>query len=234
MKPTLLEKVCIYLLKKGYTIKSLTRTCFDILARKETQILLIKILEDANSVSEEYTQEMQKISSYINGSVIIIAEKAGSKLEDNIVYSRFGIYTLNYNTFCSCVDNRFTFVKRDHAGLTARVIGNKLKQIREEECFSLASLSKRVGVSRRMIQKYEKGEADIGVNKALKLYDVFGGRIFDKIDIFSPLTERIHTIKTDDRIETEARLHQLFENKRANGEWFKLTQDDIDYIKAIQ
>ena len=48
MKETLLDKVNIFLLKKGFTIKNLTRTCFDILARKGSQILLIKILEDAN------------------------------------------------------------------------------------------------------------------------------------------------------------------------------------------
>src|SRR3989338_1874790 len=99
MKQTLLDKVNIFLLKKGFTIKNLTRTCFDVLARRNGQILLVKVLEDANSISRQYTEEMIAVASYINASPLIIAEKAGSRLENNIVYSRFDIYTLNFSTF---------------------------------------------------------------------------------------------------------------------------------------
>lgn len=194
MKPGILEKVSIYLLKRGYTIKSLTRTAFDILARKETRILLIKVLQDANAISEEYAQQMGHVASYIGASPLIIAEKAGSKLYDNIVYLRFGIYTLNFNTFTGSVENKFPFIKSDHAGPTARILGDKIRMIREQEGISLGSIAKKIGVTKKMIQKYEKGEADVTVNKALKLYDVFGHRVFDKIDIFeTPFKKKIET-----------------------------------------
>jgi len=194
MKPGILEKVSIYLLKKGFTIKSLTRTAFDIVARKETTILLIKILEDANAVSEEYTREMNRISSYIGGSPLIVSEKAGDKLQDNIVYSRFGIYTLNYNTFKNSIENKFPFVKRDHSGIKAQVIGDKLKEIREREGISLNEIARKVGVSKRMIQKYESGESEVSVNKALRLYRIFGHSVFDKINIFeTPFKEKLET-----------------------------------------
>ena len=193
MKQNLLEKVSIYLLKKGYTIKSLTRTAFDILARKESQILLVKILGDADSVSEEYTKEMKKISDYISASPLIIAEKAGGKLQDNVVYARFGIYCLNYNTFCACADDKMPFIKRDHAGLKAQVIGDKLRQKIEEEGLSIGSLARKLGVSRKMVQRYEKGEAEITVNKALRLYDIFGHSVFDKVDIFGASSRSLTT-----------------------------------------
>src|SRR3989338_2576428 len=99
MKQALLDKLNIFLLKKGFTIKNLTRTCFDILARRNEQILLIKVLEDANSISKEYTEEMKSVASYITASPLIIADKAGVRLEENIAYSRFDIYTLNFSTF---------------------------------------------------------------------------------------------------------------------------------------
>ena len=89
MKHDLIQKVCVLLLNKGYTIKCLTASCFDVLARKEDRILLIKALEDANSISQEYADEMKKLSNYIAGSPIIISENAGIKLEENVVYSRF-------------------------------------------------------------------------------------------------------------------------------------------------
>jgi len=192
MKQSLLEQVSIYLLKKGFTIKSLTRTAFDIVARKDSAILLIKILEDANSVSTEYTEAMQGIAAYIGGSSLIIAEKAGDKLQDNIVYNRFGIFTLNFDTFKSCVENKRPFVKRDHSGIKAHIIGNKLKETREKEGVSLNEIARKVGVSKRMIQKYESGESEVGVNKALRLYDIFGTSVFEKIDIFGHDQEIVH------------------------------------------
>ncbi len=197
MKQSLLEQVCIYLLKKGFTIKSLTRTAFDILARKEKVILLIKVLEDANAVSEQYAGEMNRISSYIAGSPLIISEKAGDKLRDNIVYSRFGIYTLNFNTFKNSIENKFPFVKRDHSGIKAQIIGDKLKEIREKEGISLNEIARKVGVSKRMVQKYESGESEISVNKALRIYKIFGHNVFDKINIFDHSKELIQGIKGD-------------------------------------
>ena len=196
MKQSILEKVCIYLLGKGYIIKSLSRTCFDVLARKDTKILLIKILEDANAVSVEYSHEMKKISSYINASPIIISEKAGSKLQDNVVYSRFGIHTLNLGTFRGCIENKLPFVKRDHAGLIAHIKGDVLRRKIEEEDISLGLLSRKLGVSKKMIQKYEGG-ANITISKAFKLYDIFGHSVFDKVDVFSVSNLREHDSGSD-------------------------------------
>ena len=184
MKQTLLDRINIFLLKKGFTIKNLTRTCFDILARRNEQILLIKVLEDANSISKQFTEEMISIASYINASPLVIAEKAGTKLEDSIVYSRFDIYTLNFNTFLSCISNKFPFIKRSQAGLTASIVGKKLKEKREELGYSLNALSKKIGVTSRMITKYENENSEVTVSRAMKLYDLFGHQIFNEVNVF--------------------------------------------------
>lgn len=185
MKNKLVDKLGIFLLKDGFTVKSLTRTCFDLLARKQNKILLIKVLEDANAVSKDYTYAMNTISSYIDAVPVIIAEKAGNKLEDNILYTRFNLYTLNFNTFVNSIKNKFPFVKRTQAGFTVSIAGNKLRKKREEKGYSLNYLSKKVGVTSRMIDKYEKGNSEITINKAMKIYDIFGHQVFNEINIFS-------------------------------------------------
>lgn len=197
MKQTLLDKVGIFLLRKGFTLKNLTRTCFDMLARRNEQILLIKVLEDANSISRECTQEMAAVSSYIGASPLIIAEKASGKLEDNIVYSRFDIYTLNFSTFASCIHKKFPFIRRSKAGLTASVSGQRLKERREELGFSLNALSKKVGVTSRMMVKYENENSEITINKAMKLYDTLGHEVFNEVNVFS------HCMQPESRFETE-------------------------------
>jgi putative transcriptional regulator len=189
MKQNLVEQIGVMLLKKGFTVKALTRTCFDLIARKDTQVMLVKVLEDANSVSPEYAEEMKKLSSYLNAPSIIIAEKAGAALEDNVVYSRFDVYTLNTNTFAGCLENRFPFVKRSQAGLTVSVNGEKLRQAIEQQGHSLTTLARIIGVSSRMIQKYEAGQAEVSFNKAISMYKVFGDNVFNKINIFSERKE---------------------------------------------
>lgn len=196
MKQKLLDKVSIFLLKKGYTIKSLTRTCFDVLARKGSQILLLKVLEDANSISEQFAENMVFVASYINASPLIIAEKAGNKLEENVIYSRFRIYTLTFNTFLSCINNNFPSIKSSHAGLTVSLIGRKLQEKREELGYSMNELSKKIGITSRMVMKYESKNCDVTVNKAMKIYDLFGGKVFSEIDIF------MHHERIESKLET--------------------------------
>lgn len=43
----------------------------------------------------------------------------------------------------------------------------------------------------------------------------------------------IHSIETDDISEMEEAFHEMFAPKRANGEWFRLNQEDIDYLKSF-
>jgi predicted transcriptional regulator len=147
--------------------------------------MLIKVLEDANSISKEYTEEMLSIAAYISASPVIITDKAGDKLEDNVVYTRFDIFTLNFNTFVNCINNKFPFIKRSQAGLTASISGKKLKEKREELGYSLNALSKKIGVTSRMMMKYENENSEITIHKAKKLYDIFGHQVFAHVEVFS-------------------------------------------------
>ena len=178
MKSQLLDKIAIFLLKDGFTVKTLTRNCFDLLARKKDIIILIKALEDANAVMEEHVNEMMRLSNYLKAVPLIVAEKASDKLEDNVLYSRFGLYVLNHATFVNCIHHKFPFLKRTQAGLSATIDNLKLKEQREDMGLSLAAVSKKIGVSSRMIAKYEGGASEITLAKAQKLYSLFGHRVF--------------------------------------------------------
>ena len=197
MKQNLIDKICIFLLKKGFIVKNLKSNCFDILGRKGTNILLLKILEDANSITREYANNMNSISVYINATPLIISEKAGQMLEDNIVYQRFGIHTINLHTLSNCIDNKFPFIKRSHAGLIASVIGRKMKEKREELGISQNAMSKILGVTGRMVSKYESGSSEVTLQKAIKIYDVFGQNVFYKLNIFKTEEEPLSNASTD-------------------------------------
>jgi len=189
MKRGLMDEISVLLLRHGYTLKSLTRSSFDLIARKAAHVLLIKVLEDANSISEDYAASMKNLSGYIDASPVIVAEKAGNPLEDGVVYSRFGVYTFNFRTFQNCLENSFPIVISSKAGFTASVIGERLRQRREEEGYSLGTISRKVGVSKRMIAKYESELADVSLRSALALNKLLGGSIFNRVDVFAVAKE---------------------------------------------
>lgn len=40
-------------------------------------------------------------------------------------------------------------------------------------------------------------------------------------------------IKVNDPLELETTLHHMFADKRTNGEWFKLTDEEINYVRHM-
>lgn len=192
MKDKLIEKINLELLGKGFTVKNIN-LFFDILAKKQDKILLIKILEDANSVNERAAFEMRSLASFVDASALIISNKAGTELEDDVVYSRFGVLTINPETLSNCLENNLPFLKSTRAGLTASLNKNKLNELRED--FSLNDLASKLGVSRRMVVKYESG-ADINHKRILKIYEAFGN-IFSEINPLNIRTEIIENFSDE-------------------------------------
>jgi len=185
MKQDILEEVSIFLLRKGYILKSFTRTCFDILARLDERILLIKIIEDANSLSHSAIEEMKVISSYLQASPVIISDKAHLGLENNVVYTRHGVYTLNFASFKSAIDNRYPFLQSNQAGITANINHSRFKHAREIQGYSLNSLARKIGLSRKTVEKYETKNSQLTLTNAVKVFNALGNAIFEKVDIFS-------------------------------------------------
>ncbi|MBW2971300.1 helix-turn-helix domain-containing protein [Candidatus Woesearchaeota archaeon] len=196
MKSNLIDEVSVFLLKRGYTVKAMKSGCFDILARKE-QILMLKVVQDANSVTSDMAEDMKKLAGFLAAVPLIVAEKAGHELADNIVYTRYDVYTMNTVTLMNCVKRRLPIIKSTQAGYTAQLCGDELHEQRVEHGMSLNELAKKLGVSARMITKYEKGESEVTLKKALKLYDLFGNGVFEHIDIFSSMLAKPGSGKTE-------------------------------------
>ena len=191
------EQVLLELIRHNFIVKSL-QGCFNIVARKNDKILLIKVLEDANSITPDIANELLNTSSALHASPIIISEKATVKLKDNVVYTRYNIPTISVNTLISFLDNDPIYISSKKSGVTARIIGRQLKIIRESEDVSLGKLSRIVGVSKRMLLRYENEDAEISLQRAVKMYQTLGNQVFKRIELFT--TRNYHSPQSSSEI----------------------------------
>jgi predicted transcriptional regulator len=182
MREDLLEETSLLLLRHGFIVKTL-KGAFDLVARDSERIILLKVLEDANSLSEFQSGEIRKVASCLRVPLLIVSNKAGNPLDDNVIYSRCGIYTLNLLTFRRCIEDQLPIIRKSRAGLTAKINSEKLRAERASLGISINELSKRLGVSRSMAQKYENGNSEITLAKAAKMYKLFGESVFEKENI---------------------------------------------------
>jgi predicted transcriptional regulator len=60
----------------------------------------------------------------------------------------------------------------------------------------LNALSRKIGVTSRMMAKYENENSEVTLNRAMKVYDLFGCRVFNEINIFARREQRESKFET--------------------------------------
>lgn len=187
MKRQIIDNTSILLLRNDFLVKTV-KGCFDIVARKGSCILLIKVLEDSNALNNDVVSYMKGISKTLNATPLIISQKAGIKLRDNVIYIRYGIQTVSFTTLKNFFENKPIFIKSNKAGLTVQINGKEFKKFIEKSNISFNYLSKKLGVSKNMLSSYEK-DSNISFDRASKFYEIFGPGIFKSIGILSQSVE---------------------------------------------
>ena len=70
---------------------------FDLVARRDDTLLIIKVLSNIDGLSEDVGNELRALAYLLKATPLLIGEKNGmNHLEDDVVYFRFGIQTVTY------------------------------------------------------------------------------------------------------------------------------------------
>lgn len=201
-KELLINRVVSILSRAGFIISDrcdIRPRSFDLAARRDDLLLLIKVLFNIDGLNEETANEMLFLSKHLNGNPIVIGEKSRDhSLEAGVAYLRYGVPAVDINT----LDDYFTenippLVYAEHGGLYVNIDGKFLKEERIRKNISLGSLATSLGVSRRTISKYEEGEMAASVDVALKLEDrldrgfAVAVNLFEKRDSHTPKHEHV-------------------------------------------
>ncbi len=183
----LLQKVASVMLIADFEVSdrfSMRPRSFDMIARRGTTIIVIKVVSHIDSASDELAADLDQVAISLKGSPLIIGERArDGDLERGTVYLRYGIYAVSISTLHDFfVENVPPLIYASPGGLYVNIGGNALREAREAHNLSLGDLGQLLGVSRRAISKYESGMST-SVDIAIRLEEIFEQEVIEPIDL---------------------------------------------------
>ncbi len=190
-RPELLESVRETLSKSGFYVSELCAIRpigFDLVARRDNSLLIIKVLTNIDALSEDVAKELRVLSILLKGCPLLIGERSGTGfLEDDVVYDRCGIKSITAQTLNNhLLEGIPLSVYAAPGGLYVNLDSEKLGKLRRDQNVSLGSFARSVRVSRRTVQMYEGG-MNARVEIATRIEEFFGSDVTTSIDILKPL-----------------------------------------------
>ena len=199
------EEVREILAKTGFFLSERTSArglAFDVVARRDEVLLLIKVLQNVDAFARSSAEELKMIATTLRGSPLLIGERSGSgPLEDGVIYSRFGVPILSRQTFVDFFEEGVPpFIFAAPGGLYVKIDSEALRRAREERRVSLGALAEVAGVSRRAIQMYLEGMSAT-VEIAMRLEEFLGEPLVVPMDPFFYSHEVDHTLSRLEEFE---------------------------------
>ena len=179
--------------------------CFDLVASRLFLLLFIKILTNIDTISPEQADDLKRLAKFFNASPLIVGTKTkNAELEEGVVYERFGIYALNPETLYDViVENELPAIFAERGGFYVRINGNQLRYLREKYGYSINELAEMIGVSRKSLQNYERGEQSVSLEVALKLEEIFDAPLAEPINILHAKVEANLDVRPESDLERE-------------------------------
>ncbi len=209
-----LTEVRDVLVNLGFSVSephSIRSISFDVVARRDDDLLIIKTLGNVDAFNRENAKELQALANLLCASPLIIGAKSStSDIEDGVVYFRHGIPIVSMGTFSDFFKEEVPpYVFAAPGGLYVHLDGELLRKIRENKELSLGALADIAKVSRRSIQLYESGMG-VMVEAALRIEE------FLNTPIILPINPFLSYAKTEEETTNWVDSFEEFEGLEKN------------------
>ena len=156
----LIEYIRESLQKQGFSVTGehfLGSSIFDIAAKRDDLVYLIKVLFNVDSLKANISLDMRVLAKPLEALPLLIGKVCNSgPLEDEVVYMRHSISTMTERTFLEYAsEESLPLIYAAPGGFYARMDGRILKKLREERNISISTLAGVARVSRKAITLYE-------------------------------------------------------------------------------
>ena len=184
----------------GFTVSdrcAIRPKSFDIAARRDDDVLLLKLLSNVDAFDGYTGAEMRRLGEYLDATPLVIGLRTrDEELNPGVVYFRHGVPVLSPNTVMDMfIEEVPPLIYAAPGGLYVNIDGNLLSDIRSEQDMSLGKLASELGVSRRTVSKYEDG-MNASVEVAAELEDIFDRPLASPVDVLDG-AEDVHDAVTD-------------------------------------
>jgi len=160
--------------------------CFDIFARRNVLLLLLKVLKNIDSLSTGQAREISSIGNMLCASPLIVGEKTrNSPMESGVVYGRHSIPAVTLDTFEDVLlEGALPLIFAARGGYYVRIDGRRLGEIRRRKGISLGDAAENIGVSRRSVQNYENKDTAMTLKTATRLEEFLDESLARPINLF--------------------------------------------------
>lgn len=164
-------------------------SCFCMVARKNADLIFIKMQPNLGKTTLRDAFELQAISSHFSATPLLLCNNARERpLEDDTVYTRYDMYALTPRTLEDILLRRMSpLVEAGPGGYYVRLDGEGIRKRRMKLGLSVGKLAEQLRISRRTLYGYEKGMAKASVSGAYNLEWTLGIPVARPIDIFKPV-----------------------------------------------
>ncbi|MFH0860025.1 MAG: helix-turn-helix domain-containing protein [Candidatus Altiarchaeota archaeon] len=166
------------------------QSSFDIIAKSDDSILLVKILYNVEGLTREAAAELKRVSEAISAKPVVIGFKIkSSELQDDVVYERYGIPVINHRTFDKILDDIQPPVYSIRGNYCIKINPERLSHLRRQRRMTQQNLADSLGVSKQSVYRYES-TGHVSLDIAERLEQVFSDdRLLLKGDIFENAEE---------------------------------------------
>jgi len=195
-----LVEITELLSKYGFQTSNIyDRSCFDMMARRELILLLLKVLINVDGFSNQQALEIKRLAKTFLASPLVVGFKSKTEpLEEDVVYERHGIPVVAPQTLRNMVvDEVYPEILADRGGYYVNIDGHLLSEVREKENLSLKDLADIAHVSRETIYKYEHGMVRAYPETAMLLESILNMKITLSIDLFKSPEKESEILKQE-------------------------------------
>ena len=180
-------------------------SCFDIVASRLVVLLFLKVVTNIDTVTEEQAEDLKRLAKFFNASPLIVGLRSkNAELEEGVVYERFGIYALRPETLYDVLTkDELPAIFAERGGLYVRINGELLRELRERHGYSVNELAQLLGVSRKTLLNYERGEGAVSLEVAIRLEELFDEALAEPIDVLNARVEARLDVKPESPLERE-------------------------------
>jgi len=181
---------------------------FDFIARRDDTLLMIKVLSNIDAMNYDVAHELISVAKRLDAIPVVIGRRTCTGyLEDDIVYFRYGVPIITYETLKNYLLGMPPVIATAPGGYYVNIDGERLRRIRKEKGISIGQLARVAGVTRRAVRMYEEGER-ASIEIAEKMVEFLGEEIIKPVDLMEQIENEIVDIES--KIDNE--MLALLEN----------------------